>query len=312
MKPSITEPNKTDVFRLLVGSGFTIIEAIPEPNYHLFDVTRTEQLGVKVRYRIAVASGRMSRSDTDWLVRDAARLGAALVLVGDVDQTLTDTAVLTYAQLVDRLGGPMFSVLPLAPEYPARLAVLGDNRLPMGLRGTPDDLFEHYVHAGLQFLFRSRVIRYGQERRGEPVPDGVAIGPSAPLARYDAKAAKGGYAMSMEAVRQFSDYVLDFHKKYESHVGRVDFFLVVSGSFADDEEQLAARARTVQAKCGVPLAFLTAETFGGLVRLLVREPVYRPTLDWGLIFARPVVRLSDAQEQLRSRAKDGVLPRTVV
>jgi hypothetical protein len=300
-------PEKPDIVRALIGSGFTITNVLPQPNYHQFCVARTELLGSKVHYIIVVACRRLSASEVDWLCREAKRDGAVLILVGETETTPQDVSVLTYSQFFDRLGGPIFSLLPFDPEYKQRLLILGDNRVPIGLKGTADDLFEQYVHAGLQFLFRSRVIRYGQDRRGEPVPDGVTIGRSIPLMLYDAKAAGGGYNTSLESVRQFADYVDEFHKAYESVIGRVAYFLVISGSFDDTEDTLEGRSRAVQARCGVPLSFLTVGTFGSIVESLVKEPLCRPTLDWHLIFARPVVHFKDVEEQLRMRIKDNLL-----
>ena len=300
-------PDKPAIVRALIGSAFTLTEVMPHPNYQLFRASRTEQLGGKVRHTIAVACHRLSVSDVKWLLKESSRDGSVLTLVGEVETAPQDISVLTYSQFFDRLGGPIFSLLPFDPEYKQRLLTLGDNKLPQGLPGRPDDLFEEYVHAGLQFLFHSRVIRYGQDRRGETVPDGVAFGRSIPLMLYDAKAASSGYKMSMEAVRQFADYVNEFHKAYETVIGRLNYFLVISGTFDEDEDTLEERSRQVTARCSVPLAFLTAETLGSMIDSLVKEPLYRPSLDWHLVFARPVVRFRDVEKQLQSRAKDGLL-----
>ena len=301
--------DKLTVFRALVGAGFTPLDVQPAPNYHLFKVSRTELLGSKVCYMIAVASHRLSNSDVEWLVKEAHRQGKALVLVGETDARPEDVPVLSYAQFLDRLGGPVFSLLPLDDAYAAHLVTLGHNTLPVGMIGRPDDLFEQYVYAGLQYLFRARVVRYGQDRRFEPVPDGIAIGNDIPLMLYDAKAAAKGYEMSMDAVRQFSDYVEEFNRCYETQVGKVGYFLVISGSFDNEEDALEERSRDVQAKTGVPLSFLTADVLGSIVKRLVQEPFLRPTLNWRRIFARPVVRLQDVEKQLRARNKDGVLPK---
>lgn len=301
-------PAKSDILRALIGSGFTLAEGIyPHPHYHLFRASRTELLGSKVRYAIAVASRRLTASDVNWLIKEVERDGAVLILVGEVETKTEQASVLTYSQFFDRLGGPIFSLLPFDPEYKQRLLLLGDNKMPPGLFGTANELFEQYVHAGLQFLLRSRIIHHGQERRGEAVPDGITIGRSIPLMLYDAKAASGGYDMNMEAVRQFADYVDEFHKAYESLAGRLSYFLVISGSFKGDEDALEDRSRAVQARCGVPLSFLTAETLSLTVESLIEEPLYRPVLDWHLIFARPVVRIKDVQKQLRARMKDSLL-----
>jgi hypothetical protein len=76
-----------------------------------------------------------------------------------------------------------------------------------GVSGRPDVLFEEYTHVALQFLLADRVIRYGQERRGEAVPDGIAFAQGQAILPYDAKAYAGGYEVSRDSVRQFGDYV---------------------------------------------------------------------------------------------------------
>jgi hypothetical protein len=301
-------PTKSELVRILIGSGFTFVAAGQKPNYLTIEVSRTELLGVRISYLIAFTCCAISSHDVASLMAEAEERRATLVIVGQVVEETTSVPVLTYPQFSDRLGGGIFSLLPFEPEFGARLVKLGDNKLPKGLSGKPDDLFEEYVHAGLQFLFRGRVVRYGQERRGEPVPDGVVLAENAPLFLYDAKAAGDGYEMSMDAVRQFSDYVLEFHKLYERTVGRLSAFLVISGKFADSEEVLERRSREVLAKCQVPLAFLDAKTFGGIVKALVNQPLFRQSVDWGLVFARPVVRVQDVNTSLRARQRDAVLP----
>lgn len=304
------EPNKQDVFRALVGSGFAnlIIEA--KPNYHLFQATRVEQLGNEVQYMIAVASERFSTSDVDWLIKDATNRGQSLVLVGEVENVpSTGAVVLTYPQFLARLGGPILSLLPFAPEYPDRLFTLGHNKPVKGLIGKPDDLFEEYVHAGLQFLFGARVIRYGQDRRGEAVPDGlVSVNRSMPLSLYDAKAYSSGYDVDMGGIRQFADYVNGTNRDYAEIVGPVGYFLVISGKFQQDVDDLKEREIEFKSRCHTSLSFLDAKTFGAIVTSLLKEPLLRRTIDWSRIFARHVVTVKDVERQLKARVKDKVLP----
>lgn len=299
--------DKSLIVRSLIGSGFTWPTAEMAPNYLMIQAERTEQLGVKVPYLFAFTSCRINSADARTLVQEAEERHASLVIVGEAEGDLDGISLLSYDQFFDRLGGPIFSLLPFDPQFSARLTVLGDNKLPDGLKGKPDELFEEYVHAGLQFLFRSRVIRHGQNRRGEPVPDGVAVGRSAPLLLYDAKAAGGGYDMSMMAVRQFADYIVEFHRQYESIFGRLTAFLVVSGRFEDDAEALAERHYEVMAKSQTPLSFVTAETLGGIAARLVQRPLFRQTINWRRVFARPVARLSDVDKELTARAKDSLI-----
>jgi hypothetical protein len=268
---------------------------------------RTDLLGVRLRYLIAVAACELNLADTMTLEKAAAKVKAALVIVGHAPLAAVTTSVLTYSQFSDRLGGSIFSLLPLDPDYGSKLRTLGNNEIPVGLQGVANDLFEQYVHAGLQFIFRSRVVRYGQERRGEEVPDGVTSNQSTPLLMYDAKAAKGGYEMTTTSERQFADYVNSFHRDYERIVGRLAAFLVISGAFKDSASSLGRRSRKVYADCGIPLSFLDAATFSEIVAMLVHEPLFRLAIDWRLVFSEPIVQAATVRAELESAKRDGLL-----
>lgn len=302
------ERRKSEFIKTLIGSGYTHVLVDTAANCTLIHVERVEQLGVKVKYLIAITSCRLNHADVASLIQEAGAKGEYLVIVGDTNCDSEGTPVLSFDQFFDRLGGAVFSLLPLDPCFGERLLELGGNVVPQGLKGTADKLFEDYVHSGLQFIFRSRVIQYGQDRRGDPVTDGVIMLQSAPLLLYDAKAAKGGYDVSMESVRQFADYVNEFHKSYERTVGRLTAFLVVSGSFDADEDKLGDRSAMMKGKCGVPLCFLDADTFTKIIDLMVKQPLYRQTIDWPLVFSRTSVRYKDVEISLKARLKDAVLP----
>jgi hypothetical protein len=304
-------PHREQVLLALVGSGFANVTVSHGPNFHMFRATRVEQLDNEVRYAIAVAHERFSQADMDWLVKDVGRDGHSLILVGAENQRPNGAAMLTYHQFFDRLGGPIFSVLPFDPDFADRLSELGHNKVPNGLGGgKADALFEKYVHAALQFLFPARVIPYGTGRRGEPVPDGIAISRSMPILLYDAKAYHGGFPVELDDIRRFADYVNEFSAAYATVVGHIGYFIVISGSFRDDIETLEDRARTFRSKCdaSATISFMTADVLGSVVKLLVKDPLFRPVINWGLIFERPLVRLKDVEKQLLARAKDGVLP----
>lgn len=307
MSPANTSPHKPDIVRTLVGAGFTILHAETRPSHLAVLAERTESLGVKARYAIAVGASAMNSATTAALGRWAEREGAGLVLVGVADSPPPRASVLSYDQFVDRLGGTIRSFLPLEPNFGERLRILGDNQLPKGLVGKPDELFESYVHAGLQFIFRSRVVRYGKLRSGEAVADGLATTPTAPLLLYDAKAAKGGYEMVKDEERKFEDYVREFHGRYEAAVGRLTAIVVISGAFADKPPALMRRFTQVLAATQVPLVFMDAATMAEIVAIMVNEPMFRPTVDWRLVFSEPIVRVAAVADELAARRRDGVL-----
>src|SRR5690606_7771764 len=122
--------------------------------------------------------------------------GSNFVLVSN-EGTETDVR---WDEFLHRLGGPVDTWLPLEPDYEDRLQHLGANKLPNGLQGRVDDLYEQFVHAGLQFLLGDRVVRYGQSRRFETLPDGVYVPRTRVNVMYDAKAAKEGYKVDTDSI----------------------------------------------------------------------------------------------------------------
>lgn len=299
---------KNEAFRLLIGSGFALRAVEPKPNYHLFKVERTELLGTRVKYHIAIASSAFAKADVDSLLKGATMGQAALVLVGDCDVDTGEIPLLTPEQLADRLGGPILSLLPFEEDYGNRLVQLGRNSLPIGLSGDTSDLFEKYVHAGLQFIFYSRVIRYGQDRRFEKVADGVALGDS-PLILYDAKAYGSGYEVGADSIRQFADYVNSFHRRYRTTLGQLTSFLVISGTFSQGQQALDAKSGDMRASAGgVGLCFITAEVLAYMVAALVHHPSRRSAIDWNRLLVRPVLTIPAFNAEVGVTERDGAIP----
>jgi hypothetical protein len=210
--------------------------------------------------------------------------------------------------LLARLGGPVLALLPLEPEFPDRLRILGHNELPAGMNGKPDTLFEEYGHAGLQFILQDRVVRYGQERLFEALPDGLVAGHQSPLMLYDAKAAKSGYEITSTTIRQVADYVRTFHARYEGFTGRLFAFVLISGHF-QTEGSLEERSNQLYAECSVPLRTCTADALAKIIALLANRPSYRQAIDWKTIFSRAMITAEAVEENLTARLRDGAIPR---
>jgi hypothetical protein len=302
------EINTSHVVRTLVGSGFQVKNVVRKPSCLVFHATRRDEFGVEATYLLAlVGEAKLSTAEVNGLKKTASYQSASLIIIGEtVDPDIEGVVIVTYSDFMQKLGGAISSYLPLETTYGQQLNILGQNSLPDGLVGIADDLFEEYVRVGLQFLLGNRVIRYGQDRRFEALPDGVAFASEQLILLYDCKAAAEGYDVNRNTIRQFSDYVETFHRRYERYIGRVHAFLVISGNF-QSEDTLDDRSRDLLAECHVPLAFLTAEHMGEVVKMLVERPTYRQSLDWKRIFSGGKVLPANVRKNLRARTKDKII-----
>jgi hypothetical protein len=297
----------SNMVHTLVGSGFQLQSASNKPSHIVIRAYRTDEFGLSRRYVFAYAGSNVLTDSAITGLQTVARSDAAsLVIIGAVKTTQQDLQVLTLDQFVGRLGGSIPSLLALEADYPSQLTELGFNRNPPGLIGNPDDLFEAYVHAGLQFILQDKVIRYGQDRRFEVVPDGVVLGRGAFQLLYDCKAYSDGYPISRNTIRQFADYTRGFHARYENFIGRVHAFLVISSDFKNDSS-VDERSKELYAECQVPLVFMTAASLGAIVSLFADSPRYRGAIDWRSIFSKPLVETNDVKKSLRARKKDKVI-----
>ena len=222
-RTSRTEHRTRDTVLALVANGFVLDTILNKPAYHLFECRRYDEFGASIPYAVVLPPKVLDAGSLKAIRTYAG--GSHVIVVG----ACTDPNVVTidWAEFVGRLGGPVKSWLPLEPTYAAELVTLGRNKVPPGMNGKADDRFEEYVHAGLQFVLGDRVIRYGQNRRGEPLPDGVAISRQDFTLLYDAKAAGGGFKVSYQAIRQFESYVVDFKRRYASYAPPIHAFLRV-------------------------------------------------------------------------------------
>jgi hypothetical protein len=296
-----------DLVRTLTAAAFELVTVERKANFLLFHLVRPDEFGIAIRYLLAYSGKeRMSSGDMGVLEKIAANEGASLVFVSDSQVSDGKHVLLTSDELFGRLGGVVDSMLPLESEYPEHLELLGFNRLPTGLRGKPDELFEAYAHAGLQFLWRGRVIRYGQERRFEAVPDGLALGARIPLLLYDCKAANISYEFSATTIRQFADYINDFHRRYLSYLGRLHCFLAISSAF-QDEKTLRNRSDELYGKCGVPLVCLTAKDLAQMVSLFSQHLALRSVVDWADILRSPAVDFNGVKAGLEARIRDRII-----
>ena len=295
------------IVRTLIGSGFQIAKSVRKPSYLVFHAYRRDEFGVRWHYLFAYSGSRkLSEGDLAGLRSIASTEGASLIVIGEAGGVNDQVPTLSPEDFTARLGGAIPSFLPLEPGYADQLKKLGRNELPPGLAGQADNLFEAYVHAGLEFLLQERVVRYGQDRRFEVVPDGLVMGQGPFILLYDCKAAKKGYHISRDSIRQFADYVKSFHQRYEKYTGRLHAFLLISGEF-QSEGTLEARSRELYAECKVPLVFLAAGEMGKIVTMMADRPAYRQSIDWQSIFSESVIRADEVDKYLQARTRDKII-----
>jgi len=306
-KSSVPDRKISTIVNTLIGSGFQLVNVTSKPSYLLLRAARTDEFGIRQPYVVAYSGDNtIGASGIAGLKKVAANDKAPLVIIGSADTSDLTLPVLTLDQFVGRMGGSIPAFLPLEVAYPLQLVELGLNNRPAGLQGRADELFESYVHAGLQFIIQQRVIRYGQDRLFETVPDGLILGRNSVQLLYDCKAYENGYPLSRGAIRQFADYVRHFHQRYEGYIGRLHAFLVVSGKFQSDAT-LDTRSRELYSECQVPLVCMNAETLGEMVTLFAKNPQYRSTIDWKTIFSASAVDIKAVKAQLVARKKDKVI-----
>lgn len=302
------EPELALAVRTLMSGGFLLESVEQKPGYAVLHASRTDEFGAAHRYSFALSqSGRFGPTQIAAVKIATATRGSRLVMIGEIPHVLSIPAV-EWHRFLNLFGGPVFSASPFEPEFGANLVSLGANQLPPELTGTADDLFEAHVRVALEFVLGGRVIRYGQERRFEIRPDGIALPRYGFSLLYDAKAYTNGYPVSADSIRQFKTYVEDFRRRYGPYLPRLNAFFAISAEFAQGEAALEERNRELFAECGVPLVFLRAATLAEIVALLADRPSARGAVNWGRVFADPVISADRVRRELSAIAKDGILP----
>ncbi|MGE5560443.1 MAG: hypothetical protein ACM3XN_05210 [Chloroflexota bacterium] len=290
--------------RTMVLAGYTLDSANADEGYVELEFHRNDRFGVLIPYDF-VLYGAISKASVDAISRQCAADGRIAVFVGPPTGDVTANHM-TFDEAMCRLGGPANSWIALTPNLGTVLHELGCGRVPDGLDGTADALFEGMVKASLQYLLGNRVLGYGHERLFEAVPDGLAIYGTGPAALYDCKAYSKGYSVSSDDVRRFSDYVSDFNNRYRGRI-EVSHFIVVTGEFLDSPTSLQARERELRSKCGAQLTVVTASDLGTMVNLIAKVPTYRGSVNWSLLLSGNRVFPKDLERDLERIRRDGVM-----
>lgn len=299
-------PDLPVAVRTLVAGGFVLDAAERNPGYALLHMHRVDEFGAVHSYSFAIAEKRLHPAQVAAAQIASGHKRSRLVLIGEADGT--ELPAVEWDRFLNLFGGPVFGASPFDPQFRGQIALLGTNQVPDGLVGKADDLFEAYVRDALEFILGGRVIRYGQDRRFEARPDGIALPGHNFCALYDAKAYRDGYPVSAESIRQFKSYVEDFEKRYRAYLPRVNAFIVISGDFVQGGDALGDRSRELQAECGVPLVFLRANDLGEIVAMVAERPAVRRSIDWRRIFADPIISTSRVRKDMDAVLRDRIVP----
>lgn len=304
--PDSNRPDLPIAIRTLIAGGFILEDAKRNPGYMLLYMYRPDEFGANHRYCFALADEYLKIPQVEAAKIAAQHHGAQLVIIGHSE---SDVPMVEWMRFINLFGGPVFSASPLEPNFSHHLTELGYNRLPDGLDGRPDDLFEAYVCIALEFILAGRVVRYGQDRRFEARPDGIALPDYNFSALYDAKAYSDGYNVTLDTIRQFRSYVEDFTRRYKAYLPRLNAFVVISGLFPHKDATLEKRSRDLLAECGVPLTFLTAESLSLIVSLLSEHPAARRSINWSRVFTDAIIRPERVETELEAVIRNGIIPK---
>ena len=177
-QPLPPTPRLRNIVRTILLNGYIIDSfARPATGAFLILVRKRDVLGGEARivllFADTVSSGLRSR-----LVGDAKRHDAAAVHISEriPNGIANGIQQIALADFYNLLGGEIRTDRIFAKNLRRVMDELGHNRVPSSFSGKPDDLLEAYSEECLEFLLECPVRRYGQERRFEPLPDGLALG----------------------------------------------------------------------------------------------------------------------------------------
>ena len=296
------KPNIATAVRTLTAGGFILKGAERKPGYSLLYFSRFDEFGSVQKYCFVLTNNNLSVCQYKGAKIAADHYQSQLVIIGHVD----GQPKIEWDRFINLFGGPVLDTSPFDPHFTEKLVMLGHNELPPNMQGRPDELFELYVHTALEFILGGCVIRYGQARRFESKPDGLAIPNPSFSALYDTKASKDGYELTNDSIRQFKSYIEDFHNCYSSYY-QLNFFIVISGKFMNHESTLVKRSQELMAETRTPLVFLDAVSLTKILNLLTEYPLMRRSIKWLRVFSEIIVKPDIVKKEIARIQKDRII-----
>jgi len=295
------------VIRTILCGGFQLLKAESKPGFYTLICYKLDEFGSELRYCFVISSNHLNRAQMEIAQIEAKQYGAIPIIVGEAKGDIVSIEWVKFANI---FGGPVLSLSPIEKEFQDNLVMLSFDKLPRGLVGYADDLFEQYVNSALIFLMGGPVKSYGQKRRFEGKPDGIAIPNDNFCALYDAKAYRDGYEISISQMRQFSSYVEDFENRYKNYnVPRLNSFLVISGKFQQRENTLEKRSRSFLADKHIPLSFLTSIELVEMLKHISEYPGVRRAIKWSHIFSETIPSSESVKKEIQIINADHIIKR---
>ena len=284
-------------------------------NFHLKSVNRIsegnsiinafkiDKLGAKINYSILVNTAYSNSILINTLLETSAGLNSTPIIVSDLLSS-SYCKTYTFSEFSNLIGGFINTGLILIPELSNILKELGHNKLYEGLDGKPDKLLEIYSKECLQYLMVSPAKRFGSDRLFESLPDGIVLGKNRLIIQFDAKAYSNGFDFQADDIERFSKYVNDFNNRYSQYLGRIYYFLVVSGHFNDSVNSIKNRSDELFTKCQARLSCITSEELGKIVKLISTMPLVRNAINWNNVLVNNEVNESSITDELKRIQKD--------
>ena len=269
-------------------------------NVHKFDLFET-----KINYSLLYSPKPPPLSVVSTFLSQAKRNHSNPIGIGSINQpSLKSFPIKTFFKM---LGGEVNSSLVVNRNIESILNTLGRNKLPLRMEGKPDDLLEEHVTQCLQYLLNHPARRYGQDRRFESLPDGIAIGPNDIVLQFDTKAYSQGFSFELDDIKRFASYINDYHQKYESYLGRMFSFLVVTSVFNQSMKTLEGKSNALYEMCQIKLCCLEARELARMVKCFIGKNQFKSSVNWKKVFSELKPTCNALKKQVRQLEFDKIL-----
>ncbi len=158
----LNRPSLSCAIRTLICGGYLLDKVERKPGYSIIITHKYDGFGSVQQYCFVLAQDTLNETQISAAQIAADYYKGNFVVIG---QTKVETRKITWERFISLFGGPIFNSSPLETEFNNQLIELSFNRLPTGMFGEPEDLFEKYVKMALEFILGGPVIPYGQERQ---------------------------------------------------------------------------------------------------------------------------------------------------